>query len=84
MEGITSVSVYNFDAGGAEVSLLLGGEFLGLCVQGKGTGISGFVWISGKAPVVLHDLVTHICIADRRSIIEMKEIIQISDFHLIG
>ena len=84
MVGIASVTVDHFDAGRPEVSLLLGGEFLRLGVQGKGPGIPGFIRVAGKSPVILHDLIIHILIRNGRAIIQMQQIVQIADFHLIG
>ena len=83
MEGVAAVGVDHFDTGGTEISLLLCAEFLRLCIQREGACIPGFIRVAGESPVILHDLVGHIRIADRRSIVEMKKVIQIADLHLI-
>ena len=84
MKGITSVAVNHLNAGGTEISLLLGGEFLGLGVQGEGTGAAGFIGVSGKTPVILHNQAAHIVIRNGRAVIKVQQIIQIADFHLVG
>ena len=83
MERIAAVSVNDFNACSTEVSLLLRSEFLRLGIQREGALVPGFVRVAGKATVILHNLVGHIRILDRRSVIKMKEIIQIANLHLI-
>ena len=83
VERVASVGIDHFDACGTEISLLLCAEFLGLCVQRESPFIPGLIRVAGEPPVILHNLIGHICIADRRSIVEMKKVIQIADLHLI-
>ena len=80
---VAAVTVYHLDAGCAEISLLLCGEFLGLGVQGEGAGVPGLVGIAGKAPVVLHDLVAHIRVLYGGAVIKMEKIVQVADLHLV-
>jgi hypothetical protein len=81
--GIASVSIDDLNAGGTEIPLAVGREFLGLGIQGKGAGIPGFVRVAGKAPVILHDLIAQVFIRHGRAVIKVQKIVQIADLHLV-
>ena len=84
VEGKTAVTVLYFYGVNAEVALLLGGEFLGLGVEGEGALPEGIVGVPREAAVVAADQITEIFIADRGSVIQMVYIVEIADLELIG
>ena len=79
VEGKAAVTVLNFYGIDAEVALLLGGEFLGLGVEGKGALPEGVVGVSREAAVVAADQITKVFVADRGSVIQVVYIVEIAD-----
>ena len=84
VKGKASVTVLNFYGIDAEVALLLGGELLGLGVEGKGALPKGVVGVPREAAVVAADQVTEVFVADRGSVIQMVYIVEIADLELVG
>ncbi len=84
VKGKAAVSVLYLDGIDAEISLLLGGEFLGLGIQGEGPLFQGIVGIARKAAVIATDQIAQVLIVDGGPVIEVLHVIQISYLQLIG